>query len=103
MADFERQGVALPPEAVAFYRSRRADFVVWAECWESVELFGACATQWRVLPMGGLLGLDYSAVRAVLQMRGVLDQAAAFDDVRLLEQGALAAMRGKSLDELIDG
>ena len=53
--------------------------------------------------MGGVQGLDYSAVRAVLEMRGVLDKGALFDDVRLMEFGALAALNGKPLDELIYG
>lgn len=53
--------------------------------------------------MGEACGIDYAAIRAVLQMRGTLDQGSAFDDVRLLEHGALAAIRGKSLSELING
>jgi hypothetical protein len=89
---------------VAFYRSQAPrHFVVWSECWPSVELFCACNTQWRIKPMGGVQGLDYSAVRAVLEMRGVLDKGALFDDVRLMEFGALAALNGKTLDELIYG
>ena len=74
------------------------EFVVWYDSWPSVELFASCATQWRLLPMGGVQGLDYGSVRAVLVMRGVLDQEAMFDDVRALELGALTAFRGQSLD-----
>ena len=94
----------LTPEAVAHLQSQRpADLEVWPESWESVETFMRCATQWRYFPMGGAQGLDYTAVRAVLQMQGVLDQSAALSDIRLLEHGALFAMRGKPLDELIYG
>lgn len=53
--------------------------------------------------MGEACGIDYAAVHAVMQMRAVADQAAAFEDVRLLEHGALAAIRGKSLSELFNG
>jgi hypothetical protein len=97
--------VELPPDAVAHFKAQaaRQDFIVWADNWESLELFCACSTQWRYRPMGEACGIDYAAVRAVLQMRGTLDQGAAFDDVRLLEHGALAAIRGKSLSELING
>jgi hypothetical protein len=84
-------------------RRAAAEFVVWYDSWPSVELFAACATQWRVAPAGGLIGLDYSALRAVLQMRGVLDQETAFEDVRMMERGALAAARGTTLDELLNG
>ena len=102
--DYRNQGVELPPEAVEFMKSQRpADFEVWPENWEPLETFMLCATQWRYFPMGGAQGLDYAAVRAVLQMHGVLDQSAALLDLRLLECGALAAMRGKPLDELIYG
>lgn len=104
MADFKRQGIELPPEAVAYYRQQApADHVVWHECWPALEAFSACATQWRYFPMGGVQGLDYGSVHAVIQMRGVLDAGELFDDVRLIEMGALAAMRGKTLSELIDG
>ena len=104
MADFKRQGIELPPEAVAFYRQQApADCVVHADCWPALEVFAACATQWRLKPMGGVQGLEYTSVQAVIQMRGVLDAGELFDDVRLIEMGALAAMNGKPLDELIDG
>lgn len=84
-------------------RDRAADFVVWHDNWPALQVFCACATQWRMIPMGGIQGLDYAALRAVMQMRGVLDQEAAFEDVRLLELGALGAFRKQSLDELLDG
>lgn len=94
----------LSPEAIAHLQAQRpADLEVWPENWKSVETFMLCATQWRYFPMGGAQGLDYASVRAVLQMHGVLDQSAALHDMRLLEHGALAAMRGKPLDELIYG
>ena len=102
--DYKRQGVELTPEAIAHLQSQRpADLEVWPENWESVQTFMLCATQWRYFPMGGAQGLDYASVRAVLQMHGVLDQSAALLDLRLRECGALAAMRGKPLDDLIYG
>ena len=102
--DYKRQGVELTPQAIAHLQSQRpADLEVWPENWESVQTFMLCATQWRYFPMGGAQGLDYASVRAVLQMHGVLDQSAALLDLRLLECGALAAMRGKPLDDLIYG
>lgn len=95
----------LPPDAVAHFKAQaaRQDFIVWHDNWESLELFCACSTQWRYKAMGDAAGIDYAAVHAAMQMRAVADQAAAFEDVRLLEHGALAAIRGKSLSELING
>ena len=105
VADYKRQGVELPPDAVAFFKAQaaRQDFIVWHDNWAALELFCACSTQWRYKSMGEAAGIDYAAVRAVMQIRDTTDQAATFDDVRLLEHGALAAIRGKSLSELING
>ena len=101
MSDFEGMGFQLPPEAIAHLRP--ADCVVWHRNWPALELFVSCATQWRLLPMGGLQGLDYAAVRAVMQMCAVQDQRAMFDDIRLLERGALCALQKRSLEDALDG
>lgn len=95
-------GIDVPPEMVAHLKPK--EFTVWHDNWPSLELFAACATQWRPLPMGGgVTGLDYTAVRAVMQMTGVQDQRPAFEDIRLLELGALAGFRKQPLDDLIYG
>jgi len=60
---------------------------------ESVQLFAAIGTQWRV-GAGGATGLDYTAVLAVIRsMR--LPRARAdelFADVRIMERAALNQM-----------
>lgn len=59
---------------------------VWPECAESVELFLSLATQWRIEPMSGsVLGLDYAAARAAMDMLGVDDKRQAFQDLRIME------------------
>jgi hypothetical protein len=59
---------------------------VWPECAESVELFLSLATQWRIEPMSGaILGLDYAAARAAMDMMGIDDQRQAFEDLRVME------------------
>ena len=40
------------------------DYVVLAENWETVRLFAALMTQWRLAPSGRLTGLDYAACEA---------------------------------------
>lgn len=68
------------------------DFEVWEENWESVEMFVACRTQWRVT--SGFVqqntGLDYSAVASLIQLWGVTDPKQTMDDVRVMEATALS-------------
>lgn len=66
---------------------------VWPENWRAVCLFADLSTQWRT-GMGGPVGLDYGALRAVFVLRGVSDEEAPalFDDIRIMEAAALAEM-----------
>ncbi|MDO0944660.1 DUF1799 domain-containing protein [Chromohalobacter israelensis] len=68
---------------------------VLPENWDALELFLACQTQWRQAPMGGATGLDYTAVRAVMEMHQVApgDQRERLCQIRRIEQGALQAMK----------
>lgn len=52
------------------------------------EIFCACGSQWRH-SMNGVTGLDYTAVIAVINLKVKKHRARIFDDVRLLETGAL--------------
>lgn len=66
---------------------------VWAENWGVLELFLACATQWRVDGMSGtVLGLDYPGVEALLRLRRVRDRAAVFADLQVMERAALEVL-----------
>lgn len=66
---------------------------VWPENWEAVRLLIAVSGQWRV-SMAGAYALDYVAVAAVLDMWGIKrkKRKALFDDLRVLEEEALAVM-----------
>ncbi len=78
--------------------------VVDADNWDAVQMFMACATQWRMaVGMGGATptGLDYSAVQAVIQMRGCFDPGEMFEAIRLLERGYLWGVTNGDLDELL--
>ena len=57
---------------------------------EAWQAFTACATQWRQLPMGGIQGIDYTALQSVLVMQCVENTRETFEKVRLIESGALA-------------
>ena len=63
----------------------------------------ACATQWRLRPMGGVQGIDYSALESVMRMMGVKRRADVFRQVRLIERGAPGRVRGVSLGDLPGG
>jgi hypothetical protein len=63
--------------------------VLWPDMEEAVRLFMAMNSQWRMHPVGGLIGLDYAALLAAAQMMGFTMSPQLFDDVRALEAGAL--------------
>jgi hypothetical protein len=63
---------------------------VLPECRPAVELFLACATQWRVAGMGGATGLDYSAVAVVARALGRRLGARLLDDVQVMEAAVLS-------------
>ncbi|WP_186169789.1 DUF1799 domain-containing protein [Burkholderia gladioli] len=78
-----------------------AAFEVYEENWEAVKVFIAASTQWRIVGVGGFshaslvhTGLDYVALEAVMRMHGVprSRRAAVFEQVRVLEEGALDAL-----------
>ena len=64
---------------------------LWAEHVPAVRLFEAMCTQWRVAPMGGRIGLDYSALQAVERRLGLSRRKArrAFEHLQVMEAAAL--------------
>jgi hypothetical protein len=46
-------------------------------------------------------GLDYTAVHAVMQIRGAWEPEVMFDQIRTLERGYLWAVADRDLDELL--
>jgi len=89
-----REGGA-PEEVIAEYIGLASDdFQVWHENWQALELFLMCGTQWRVIAgMGGTVhqGIDYQSLESVMRLTGIKSKKrpALFNDVRLLERGAL--------------
>jgi len=67
-----------------------SDFELWPENKEAFDIFAACQTQWRVIPMSGLQGLDYHAVESVIRMNNLTEKnPQLFNNIRLIESGAL--------------
>ncbi len=67
---------------------------MWPDNLQSVNVFIAMSTQWR-LAMSGATGLDYNALPAVLRMTDVArkDWSEIFEDLRIMEDAALNTMR----------
>lgn len=61
---------------------------------ESVRIFRQCCTQWR----NNATGLDYNVVFRLLDRNAGDDWDEIFDDIRILESGALEAI-GEAKDE----
>lgn len=81
---------------------RPRDFLVWEENWQAVTIFMAVQTQWRTAALGGLagglifMGLDYAAALAVIDLYGIIgdDRKRVFDDLRIMEDAAMAVLNG---------
>lgn len=71
---------------------QEAEFEVWPDHVDVVEVFLALATQWRMGPMGGAIGLDYAAIPPTLDLLGHIlfgDRRPLFDGLRAMERAAL--------------
>lgn len=46
-------------------------FAVWPENWQTLQLFMAVRRCWRMRPMGGVMGFDWTQVQSKMQILGV--------------------------------
>jgi hypothetical protein len=71
------------------------DFEVWPDHVQAVEVFASLLTQWR-LGQKGVIGLDYAAIPAVLEMKrvGRDDWPELFDQIRVMENEAVKVING---------
>lgn len=65
------------------------DFEIYEDNREALEAFLCCCMQWRVLPSGKYLSLDYAALGASMVMLNVENTRAVFLGVRVMEKAAL--------------
>lgn len=79
-------------------RAERPGFEVWPVNMNVVDLWLVISTQWRTAPLADgrvhWLGLDYSAVRAGLELAGRTIAAIEWAGVQLMEREAAAALNG---------
>lgn len=83
-----------PPEALAAAAAGAPPETVEVlpECWQAVEAFLLCQTQWRLAGMGSPIGLDYAGVQAALHLNGVAATTELFQDLRVMEHAAVEAL-----------
>jgi Phage related hypothetical protein (DUF1799). len=74
-------GIELPDDLVP---EGQDDYEVTPEAWPAVSMFLKVQTQWRV-GMGGVIGLDYGAVRWLFELEQVSDQRQLLEDLQLIE------------------
>ena len=59
-------------------------YEVEPDAWPALQVFLTVQTQWRSGP-SGLLGLDYNAVRWVMELQRIADPLAVLDDLQVIE------------------
>ena len=80
-------------EAFGFKPSDFGDFEVWPDNMPAINLFSSISTQWRT-SMGGMIGIDYNVLFSRMDRMNLSDQDYEwlFDDIRVIESEALAAI-----------
>ena len=63
---------------------RDENCLIWPEAWPAVDLFLKVQTQWRG-GASGIIGLDYGAVRWVMQLYGSEDDRELLEDLQVIE------------------
>ena len=82
-------GIELPePEEPEHYE-------VEPDAWPALQLFLMVQTQWRT-GGSGLVGLDYGAVRWVMELQGVTDPLAVLDDLQVIEARVIEIMNDRT-------
>ena len=70
-------------------------FEVEPDAWPAVQIFLCCQTQWRTGP-GGLIGLDYNAMRWAFSLYQVDDQRTMLEDIQLMEAEILLVLHDEA-------
>ena len=76
--DAKLMGIELPE------KDREEHFEVLPEAWPAVTMFLRVQTQWRAGP-GGVIGLDYGAVRWLFELEQVTKPAELLEDLQVIE------------------
>lgn len=74
-------GIELPDDLVP---DGRDDYEVTPDAWPAVSMFLKVQTQWRV-GMGGVIGLDYGALRWCFELEEVENPRELLEDLQVIE------------------
>lgn len=87
-----------PPDIIERFEQKKAPelFDVWPENWPTVKLFLTVQTQWRYGPMGGVFGLDYTAIDVVFRYRKIEVTPAQFAGLQVMERAVLPILNEKT-------
>lgn len=70
--------------------TEETSFLVYEENWQALMLFISLSTQWRFAGMGSYSGLDYNAVKMVIDITPDIDDVyKTFTEIQILERAAL--------------
>lgn len=73
-------------------------FGVWPQNERALEAFLLVRRQWRIAPMGGVIGLDFPGVESLLRMSKIEADAELLDDLSMIEGGVLEVWNAKQED-----
>lgn len=65
---------------------------MWPENWDTVQLFWQVQRLWRIAPMGGFIGLDWTQIQAKLALKGRRRIGAEVERLAMMEDAALAEL-----------
>lgn len=68
--------------------------LIWPEAWSAVELFLKVQTQWRG-GASGIIGLDYTSVRWVMQLYEAGDQRELLEDLQVIEARVIETVNSR--------
>ena len=96
-AHTDLEAFGAPPEIVELARAQNTQktFEVWPENWQTLEIFTRMMTQWKSGPMGGFIGMDYSALPFMFKLYLVEDQKECFESIQVMELAALEVFNEK--------
>lgn len=97
------EALGAPPEIIeqASKRKAKTECLIHDDCWQSVEVFLALGSQWRVAStMGGLLwqGIDYLAIEPYLRLSGIRKKhwQRLFADLQIMQAEAASAINTRN-------
>lgn len=65
---------------------------------DSYNIFADMETQWVISPAGSFVGFNYASIGVVMDIHGVTDKKAIFNDLRVMEVAARTVLNNRSAE-----